>query len=265
MPEKTKQDRFGFAFWLGWILYFIGSLTAVSVFWTWAISRVTGEISGNELTLTWCIAVFGSWFFLLIPFIRKKEQIWKRLNKDQEKATDVWLMTVAAFIGLLVASALFWSWYYRAAITAEHEGLLHPRWSKAVFGSWLFFLMPFLILMYRRTDQIFREATRRQLQRGPVFATAFVEKAKRTLPSRFKDKVAGFPETLKDGHIVRLSLKDGRTVSDVFIFRKSEILGIYGQSSMDFSAEDISDLEAVPANEITGYEEEKWLRLDGKA
>ena len=88
---QAIKDRYGFLFWLRWIFLFAGSFVASALLWTQLFKSLFGAVAGPELTFTWVIAVFGSWFLLIIPFMRKKEQIWKRLNDDQEHAVDAWL------------------------------------------------------------------------------------------------------------------------------------------------------------------------------
>ena len=280
MPSPAR-DAFGFRFWLGWILWFAGSLVAAALFWTALAAAAFGKIRGPERTVTWSLAVFGTWFLLVIPFMRKKERIWKRLNCDQEKAADAWLLGMGIFIGLLIASAFFWSLRY-ASRSAVKSGGLDPLWTKSVAGTWLFLALPFLVLMYRKADRIFKSAAGRRTQAGPLrdssrisnaggaerigagpkFRTCFMEKEKRLLPGRLAQKLKNVPTPLPQGHVVTLRLKDGRLVPHVFVLNLSEILGVYGRTEPGFEAADIEDVE--PVSEFPAYEEEKWLRLDGR-
>ena len=258
------RERFGFTFWLGWIFWFAASFVLAALFWTSVLTRSFGKISGAEPALTWSVSVFGSWFILVVPFMRKKEQIWKRLNQDQEKAADAWLLGMGIFIGLLVASALFWSFLLRGRIHAPHTGF-DPVWTKAVFGTWLFLLLPFLAVMVRTADRIFKTALARQTQTGPRFRSSFVEKEKRMLPSHLADQLHYVPETLENGHLVTLILKDGRRIPDVFVLNSNEILGIYDRVEIGFEAGDVAALEPLNLGSLPAYEESKWLRLDGRA
>ena len=97
MSIRNGKDQYGFKFWLGWIVQFAGSFIAAVLFWTFSLTALFGGIRGAEISITWAVAVFGSWFILMIPFMRKKERIWKRLNDDQEKATDAWLLGLRIF------------------------------------------------------------------------------------------------------------------------------------------------------------------------
>ena len=262
MPLATA-DRFGFRFWLGWILWFAGSFILAAGFWTILLQVLFARIEGPELTVTWAVSVFGSWFMILTPFMRKKEQIWKRLNVDQEKAVDAWLKGMGLFIGALIASTIFWSYQFRERILIESKTSFDPEWIKAVSVSWLLLALPFLVFMYRKADQIFKDAHARQTARGPSFKSTFVEKAKRLLPKEFSHKLDNVPPVLPDGHVVTLSLKNGSKIPDVYVFKAREILGIYNREKFDFEPADISDLKAQEADQLPSYEESRWLRLDG--
>lgn len=257
-----SRDAYGFKFWLVWILWFAGSLVLISVFWTAVLAFTFGKIQGPELGFLWAFSVFGSWFLLLIPFMRKKEKIWKRLNFDQERSVDLWLFGMGTFIGLLILSSFSWSVFFKEHLGRNFSGGgFNPVWAKAVFGSWLFLLMPFLIFMYRRADQIFKEAIVRQTQTGPKFRTLLVEKSKRRLPEKVAFKMKIFLPTLREGHLVNLILKDGRKIPDVFVMN-DEILGVYDRLELGFNTHEITDIE--PVGEMPPYEETKWLRLDGR-
>jgi len=254
---RALKDRYGFLFWLRWILWFAGSFVLAALAWTGLLQLLFGRIEGPELTVTWVVATFGSWFLLVIPFMRKKEQIWKRLNDDQERAVDAWLWGMSVFIGLLVLSALLWSLRLRAAIAPPG---MQGVWAKAVFGSWLVILIPFLVLMYRKADAIFTRAVARQTYQ-PKYRTHFVDRPKRLLPAGLAARLRSIPPVLPNGHVVTLVLKDGRRIPHVFVSR-GEVLGVYGRPHPDFDAPDAVDLQPMSAKDLPAYEEEKWLRFD---
>ncbi len=258
-----KKDHFGFWFWLGWIVWFAASFAAAAVFWTALLKLFFGPIRGGELAVTWAVSVFGSWFILLIPFMRKKEQIWKRLNSDQENAVDAWIRALGIFVGLFVTAALFWSFRLKSRILSYGSWGLDHEWAKAVFGSWLVMVIPFLILMYRKADAIFKTAVVRQTGNSLRHGKIFLEKSRRVLSRSIVEKLKTFPPTLPKGHVVTAVLKDGRKVPDVFVFNASEMLGVYDRDSVDFDSQDILDIELTPLDQLPPYEESKWLRLDG--
>lgn len=259
------KDRYGFFFWLKWILWFAGSFIAAALFWTTVMQIAFGRIEGKELTITWSVAVFGSWFLLVIPFMRKKERIWKRLNDDQEKAVDAWLRGMGLFTGLLIASAFFWTWVLIGS--GGHEGRpydgLDLGWMKAVFATWLVILFPFLILMYRQADRIFKTAVVRQTY-IPKFKSVYIEPSKRFLPQKMAEKIKTFTPTLSSGHVVTAVLKSGERVPHVFVLNANEILGVYDKMELGFEARDVVDVQKMDPGDLPPYEEAKWLRLDGR-
>jgi hypothetical protein len=260
LAVRALKDRYGFLFWLRWILWFAGSFVVSAAAWTAGMKWALGPVEGAELTMTWCVAVFGSWFLLVIPFMRKKEQIWKRLNDDQEKAVDAWLFGMGCFIGLLIMSALIWSVVLRGRLHTSAG--FEPVWLKAVFATWLVILVPFLIFMYLKADRIFKTAVERQTY-TPKFRSVTVDRAKRLLPGPISEKLKATPPTLRHGHVVTAILRDGRRIPDVFILNNQEILGVYGRLTLDFEGGDVSDIEVSSPENLPSYEESLWLRVDG--
>ena len=209
--------------------------------------------------------VFGGWFLILVPFMRKKEQIWKRLNPDQEKSVNAWLLGMGLLIGMLILSSTGWSIYYAQALRAGAHRGLHPAWAKAVFGTWGVLFIPWLVFMYRRADDIFKNAVKNQTHIGPRFKTALVEQQKRRLSGPLVEKLKTIPVTVGDGQVVTLVLNDGRQVPHVFVHKYREILGVYDRSAMDFDAAEVCDVKVLPGADLPRYEESRWLRLNGRA
>lgn len=259
---RALKDRYGFFFWLSWILWFAGSFILAAMAWTWGLTKLFGPIRYGELTLTWAVAVFGTWFLLVVPFMRKKEQIWKRLNEDQEKAVDVWLGGMSLFIGSLIFSCLFWGLRFKARIITP-DNSLDEAWMKSVFGTWLALLFPFLFLMYKQAETLFKTAEERQT-RAPSFRSAWMDETDRQLSEDVRKKVQRLKSAMPDGHVVTAVLADGRRVPHVFIFKGREILGVYDREQMDFVGAAIVDVEEIPLEALPAYEEEKWLRMDIK-
>ncbi len=260
-PSPASKDAFGFQFWLFWILGFAGSFLGTAAFWTLVIAKCFGTLEQPEFLITWTVAVFGCWFLILTPFMRKKERIWKRLNNDQEKATNAWLAAMGIFIAALILTCLFWDWRLKDRVFASPG--FDRTWAKYVFTSWLIFTLPLLVFLYKKADQIYKAAAVRQTQWGPKFQTAYLEKSKRTLPESVAARIKSLPETMDEGHVLHLILKDGRKIPHVFVFRGAEVLGVYDVSSVDFEIDQVMDAE--PVLEMPVYEESKWLRLDGRA
>lgn len=257
---RALKDRYGFLFWLQWIVSFAGIFIVAAIFWTTIMMGLFGRIRGTELSITWTVAVFGSWFILVIPFMRKKERIWKRLNPDQERAVDAWFGGMSVFLLLLVLSAFFWSaWFLKDPIPG---GGTDPRWVKAVFGTWLFITLPFLVIMYRQADKIFKDAVQRQTY-VPRFKSIAMDRSKRLLPLALVAQLKAIPTNLPKGHVVSVILKGGRQLDHVFIVNGNEILGIYDREALDFEVDDIQAVKGLKNTDLPEYEESKWLRLDG--
>jgi hypothetical protein len=229
------------------------------MFWTAVMKRLFGVIDGTELTVTWIVSVFGTWLMLVIPFMRKKEQIWKRLNTDQERAVDAWLLGMGSFLGFLALSSLFWSWHYREELHSSAG--LNGAWAKAVAGSWLGALIPLLVYLYKRADAIFLDASARQgfIRR---YRTAPVTREKRLLAPSVAARLKEVPETLQGGHVVTARLKNGQTVENVFVYGTDEILGVYDREVMGFAGADVVAVEPVDMSRLPAYEESRWLRVD---
>jgi len=258
--DKVKTDPFGFGFWLGWILWFAGSLIVAAIVWTALLVLFFGRLEGNELYATWAVSVFGSWFVIVIPFMRKKERIWKRLNVDEERATSVWLRAMGLFIGLLISSAFLWSFLMRDKIFLDPG--FHPEWLKAVISTWGILLIPFLIFMYQKADDIYKTAEVRQLEKPYLFQKIYIPKEKRVLPKTFQKKLKSEKPTFQDGYVTTLLLNNGQEISHVFIRKGEEILGLYDQSDFNVNLSEIQDIRVLKPEELPAYEEEKWLRID---
>lgn len=256
-----SRDSFGFQFWLLWIVSFAASFLVSAVFWTWLITRFLGSLAEPELLVTWAIAVFGCWFLILTPFMRKKERIWKRLNHDEEKAVSAWLWAMGSFVASVILVCLFWDWKLRDRIAAS-DGI-DRVWMKNVFASCLALTLPLLVFLYKKADQIYKAALARQTQLGPKFQTGYLEQSKRILSPELMEKIKTIPETLSGGHVLNLELKDGRIIPNVFIFRGREILGVYDVPAVTFQSVDVRDV--FPPEILPAFEEERWLRLDGRA
>lgn len=253
------RDRYGFFFWLRWIVWFAGSFVVSAGAWTLLLKAVFGPVRGAELTLAWTVAVFGTWFILVIPFMRKKEQIWKRLNDDQEKAVDAWLFGVGVFIGTLVASAFGWSLVFEKNLHRDIPGM-DGGWAKAVFGTWIAVLIPFLVLMYRKADAIFQTANARQTYR-PGYRRQSVPLEDRLLPEALAKKLQSAKSPLPNGHLVNLTLKNGGTVPYVFVMRGREVVGIYDRTDFGLRMDDIAAVDPWEG-ELPLFEEGRWLRVD---
>jgi len=259
----SRGDRYGFGFWLGWILCFAGSFLVAFVLWTVVVNLLFGRVVRPEITASWAVAVFGTWFILIIPFMRKKEEIWKRLNPDEERAADLWLRSMGLLVGLIIVSFVFWTWKFKDRILQGSPGDWDPLWAKAVFATVLILFLPFLIWMYRKADEIFKTAASRQRPGSGRHRSILVEKPLRLLSPELTDKLRKTPYTLPGAHVVAVRLKDGRKISHVFVRDACEVLGVYDRVEPGFVAGEVVDIECMDPADLPAYQETRWLRLDG--
>ncbi len=253
--------KYGFGFWLGWIVGFAGLWVASAAVWTFALPFVIGPFTGPAHVVCWSLAVFGSWFLLVIPFMRQKERIWKRLNTDEERAVDAWLAALGYFILLVAGGAVFWTAIFRERLA--RGGGFDMAWLKAVLATWLLGLVPGLVFMYRQADRIFRAASERQGARR--YRKTPVPRAARLLDGRLARRLADFKETLPGAYVVTAVLSDGRRVPHVFVRKGGEILGVYDRGELGFRGSDVADVLPMGASDLIPYEEDRWLRVDGGA
>ena len=90
-----------------------------------------------------------------------------------------------------------------------------------------------------------------------------IEDSERLLSEVLSHKLRIMPETIKQGHLVTATLRDGRKIENVFVRNKKDVLGIYGVDSLSFRICDIVDLEASDLDRLPRFKPENWLRLDG--
>ena len=259
---RALQDRYGFFFWLRWILAFAGSFAATAGAWTVLLTHLFGPVLGKELVTTWTASVFGTWFLIVIPFMRKKEQIWKRLNEDQEKSVDAWFTGMGFFIGLFIASALAWTWFLRKRLFPDTPGF-DPVWLKAVFSTWFLILIPLLVWMYRRADNIFEKANARQTYE-PHFQVHWIEPEKRQLSADLSRQIKKFKPTIPGGHLVNARLKNGQVLKHLFVMDAKEVAGVYDPMVLDFDVSEFEDLSVLESDCLPSFDETKWVRFNIK-
>ena len=145
-------------------------------------------------------------------------------------------------------------------IRQTHNAVL---WVIAVFGSWMVMLVPLIIFMYAKVDKAYEDARLAREKAQLHFRSILVEKSKRLLPRHLSHRLKGLPEVLEGGHLVSLTLKDGKHFPHVFIQNGEEILGIYGASEMTFRGDEVIAVEPEDPKELARSTASNWLRLDG--
>lgn len=185
--------------------------------------------------------------------------------------------TVLWWIGWITLTILtfFVSCYFWTGFIAKYVGTMSQKgvpliWVAAVFGSWLILLVPLIIVMYSKVDKAYEDArmSRESNQYEKMvaslkFKSILAPDEDRRLSVHLVQKIKKIPATLKDGHLVTAILKSGQKIPFVFIYKRSEVLGVYDRTSFDFKASDIADIEPADLDRLPAFETKKWLRLDG--
>ncbi len=185
--------------------------------------------------------------------------------------------TVGWWVGwiLLTILSFFASCYFWTGFIAKHVGSMKdPKvpilWVTAVFGSWLILLIPLIIVMYYKVDKAYEDARierdkkrQSQTQRNDSFKSIFIEDSKRLLSKPLVEKIKRFPETIRQGHLVTATLRDGKKIDHVFVFDKKDVLGVYGVKQLSFQIDEIVDIEPADLDRLPDFRTENWLRLDG--
>ncbi|MBI4550300.1 MAG: hypothetical protein HY714_05190 [Candidatus Omnitrophica bacterium] len=193
---------------------------------------------------------------------------------ERKSSVGWWIGWIVLTIGSFFASCAFWTWIIAKHLGPVREGNTSILWVAAVFGSWMVLLVPLIVVMYNKVDRAYEEARirrearaeerAREARRGaPSFRTDYLAPQSRLLSRQLRRKLNKIPRAIRGGQLVNLRLKDGRTIENVFVSGRREILGVYGMEKISFTAGDVGDLEAVDLDRLPEFQEERWLRLDG--
>jgi hypothetical protein len=174
-----------------------------------------------------------------------------------------WIAWIVLTIGSFFVAAAFWTPIIAKKVGSIYESKAAVWWVAAVFGTWLVFLIPLIIVMYHKVDKAYEDARIRREQAANRFRTILVEKSKRLLPTEIARKLASIPETIEGGHLATAILKNGERIPNVFIANKSEILGVYNVKEFSFEGKDVAELEVNDLSKPPFFVAANWLRLDG--
>ena len=180
-----------------------------------------------------------------------------------------WLIWICATIGSFFLAAFFWTGIIAARVGPMTKPGAPVLWVVAVFGTWMLFLIPLIVVMYRKVDKAYedarirREAARTKLEASPPpFRTAHLEPSRRMLVKPLRKKLAGMPPAIRGGHLVTAILRDGRRIDHVFVADRKEMLGVYDHERPTFDASDIVDVVAADLECLPDFLPGRWLRLD---
>ena len=192
-------------------------------------------------------------------------------SKSSSTTVFWWIGWIVLTIASFFVASSFWT-----PIIAKHIGSMTTTpaapliWVALVFGSWMVLLVPLIIVMYQKVDKSYEDARSSREESAykknqAIWAVRAVTlpESQRKLSAALQAILRTIPETLKNGHLVHLRLKDRRLIEHAFILNKKELLGVYNRESIDFDAEDIAALEPVNLDQLPPFESNRWLRLDG--
>ncbi len=274
VAKLRSNNAAGIWFWLRWILVSIGGFTASLFFWNWLLlDRLKADFKNPQIAIAWMVAVFGTWFIILIPLMKKKETVMGHMDKRDESTVTWWLIWISLTIGSFFAAVWFWTPFIAERFGSVRNSSTSLLWVIAVFGSWLVALIPLMILMYNKVDKAYEDARiRRELRaqktndKDPVKIKAlYLEPENRKLSREVVEQLKKFPRAIKNGHLVTATLKDGRKMEYVFISDQKELLGVYDQQNITFQGQDIVKLEPTDLTHPPDFTQKIWLRLDGNS
>jgi hypothetical protein len=188
----------------------------------------------------------------------------------KESTVFWWIGWIVLTIASFFVACFFWTDFIAKHVGPVEKPGVSILWVSLVFGSWMIALVPLIVIMYRKVDKAYEDA--RIARENASFEKAklesqpkrlFVEENKRCLGMDLVRKLKKIPEAIPRGHLVTVLLRDGRSVENVFILDRRELLGIYGARESSFEASDVIDLKPADLNRLPVFKTEEWLRLDG--
>ncbi len=275
MGKRLKSNDFaGIWFWLKWILIAISGFILSIAFWNWLLlERLGADFKQPHVAISWFAAVFGTWFLILILVMQKKEKVMGHLDREDESTLSWWLVWIGLTIGSFFLSVWFWTPFIAEKLGSIKESPNSMIWVIAVFGTWLIALTPLMIFMYQKVDQAYEKARIARETRGEKpsrtdslkIKGVLIKPSERIVSKSLTQKLKSIPPTIHNGHLVTATLKDGRKVENVFIARRTELLGLYDQTELTFRASDIIEIEPTDLTHPPDFTKKTWLRLDGNA
>ena len=192
-------------------------------------------------------------------------------QKASSQSVLWWVLWITGTILAFFIAVWIWTPVIAARLGSIHNSRTAVIWVAAVFGTWMVILVPMIVVMYQKVDKAYddarirreKSAAQQSSQTTARFRSVLVEKSKRLLEPTVAAKLRKIPETVKGGHLVSATLKDGRKISNIFISNAQEILGIYDFTEMPFEGKEILDLEPADLDTAPPLLAPNWLRLDG--
>jgi hypothetical protein len=188
------------------------------------------------------------------------------MDNAKSKGTQTilwWVAWITLTIVSFFAAAAFWTPVIAKYLGSVRESRNAIIWVIAVFGSWMIFLVPLIVVMYQKVDKVYEDARIRREENANRFRSILVSEDKRRILPAIAQKLAAVPPTVNGGHLVDVTLENGTRIESVFISECREILGVYNARDLRFEGKDIRDIELVDMNHPPTFLPALWLRLDG--
>jgi len=179
-----------------------------------------------------------------------------------------WLIWIALTIGSFFLAVWFWTPFIAERFGSVRSPGVSLIWVVAVFGTWLAALTPLMIFMYSKVDKAYEDARiKRDLRREKFESQVRIRSQtippnQRMLSTNLQERLKQVPETIKGGHLIRAKLKDGRSIENVFVGHRKEVLGVYDQTELTFQPTEIVDFDPVDITHPPDFTKKPWLRLD---
>ena len=181
-----------------------------------------------------------------------------------------WIAWIVLTIGSFFISYAFWTPWIAQRVGSMDQSGAPVLWVTAVFGSWMILLIPLIIVMYYKVDKAYEDARLRRESQSRERENARdgariiqMPGNSRLLSNDIQATLRQTPWTIPHGHLVNVTLVDGRIFENVFVKDCNQIMGIYDRAEILFDGDDVSSVQIVPQDKIPTMLEERWLRFDG--
>lgn len=185
--------------------------------------------------------------------------------KSGSRTVFWWVVWIVLTIGSFFLASAFWTPVIAKYFGSVRETKASVLWVVSVFGTWMLFLLPLMIVMYQKVDKVYDDARIRREKSALRFRSIFVEESRRVVSEKISSQLKTWPQTIDGGYLAHVILKNGQKVPNVFIRDGREILGVYDVSEFSFEASDVVGVEPVEFSKNPAFLANQWLRLDGVA
>ena len=192
------------------------------------------------------------------------------MSRNKEYTVFWWIGWIVLTIATFFIAHSIWTPFIAKHVGPMSKPGVPVLWVAAVFGTWMVFLVPLIVVMYNKVDRAYDEAREgREKRAAELLSSRFpvraleLEMKRLLLPQDLRKKLKRLPKTLKQGQLVHLSFKDGRRLENAFVFEGEEIVGVYGRTDFPFDAREAVEAQLIDPAETQPVDYARWLRLKG--